>query len=650
MEGPRPAGRAALVAALAALLAAAPAVGCRCGPLGPRAVLVPGDSTIAVGSRADVVLIACKVTFDWNAAAQVAVIAAIFTALGRVDVLAYVPQALIPGCDPIDYTVSSVELDGDPAFTIEPHDEPWLYTLRADAAGAATFRVTIDTDDGPLVAESHFTAMVADRVEMAPHCDAGDAAAGSGVEERADLLPVDTLVSFAYGLFAGDMPLSGYDFYPVDAFGLTYVGPAADGVAYQTAPAPGPAGLTSSVDPDFALDLSLYELGAFDALDVRRADTRVVYVGGWADLAAFALAAGAAPCVDAYPRTYVVETPATCSFPGAGDTLAHPGPTGVLVQGDAEGVCRVRATLDGTALSGTVELSFARGWAPVDVGLHGATTAHAVWGSGAGDVFVVGRSGGAPMAAPVAAAVLHFDGRRWTRTLPGVAAELEAVWGSGPGDVFAVGTGGAVLHYDGAAWTAADTGGYEVDLHAVSGSGPGDVYAVGDGSVMLHWDGAVWTGDALGAGVSLRGVWASAPDDVYVVGPRTWNAATVLRRWDGLQWLDVLPAGLPEEASLFAVWGSGAGDVWAAGETTFLHRDAGAFAPYPLGFGYDVYALWGTAASDVFAVGTGVLHFDGGDWTGIPFPPGGPLASVWASGPADAFAVSAAGALFRYHR
>ena len=631
MHPPRPVLAAALLVALSA-------GGCHC--LGPRAVLVGGDGTLAVGARTDVVLIACTRTFDWDAAIQVGVTAAILSALGRVDVLAYVPQALIPGCEPLEYTVTEATLAGDDAFTIETHPEPWLFTLRADAPGAAFFRVRIETaEDGPLEAEIPVAALVADRVEMAPACTAGDAAAGSGLEARPDLLPVDTTVAFAYGLFAGNVPLGGYDFYPVDAVGLTYAGPDLAGVAYRTDAAPGPARLTSSIDADFSLDLALYDRPALDGLALQLASNQTVYAGQPSDLRAFALAGGAVPCVDDFPRTVVSETPAICSVASA----AVAGPEGIYLSTFAPGLCRVTATLDGTGLTDTLELHVARGFAPVALPFHGPFSAQAVWAAGGADVLVAGGDGSASGPGKVA----RFDGGRWTVATIDTAGPLEALWGSGPDDVWAAGTGGALVHFDGAAWTPADTG-YTVDLHAVWGSGPTDVYAVGAGTVILHWDGAAWSGSPLGFDRPLTGVWGSSPDDVYVVGPSTYDQPPTLVHKNLDQWVDVRPATVGDGVALRSIWGSGPDDVWVGGDATLLHKTAGGgFEPYALGYAYALNAFWGTGGDDVWAVGTGVLHFDGAAWTGLPFT-GGPVSSIAGAG--GRLWVVAAGLLYDYRR
>ena len=62
-----------------------------------------------------------------------------------------------------------------------------------------------------------------------------------------------------------------------------------------------------------------------------------------------------------------------------------------------------------------------------------------------------------------------------------------------PGGQFGVivGTGGSILHYDGAMWTAVSSP-TTLDLYDVHGLAPDDVVASGNG-VILHWNGVQWT-------------------------------------------------------------------------------------------------------------------------------------------------------------
>lgn len=133
-------------------------------------------------------------------------------------------------------------------------------------------------------------------------------------------------------------------------------------------------------------------------------------------------------------------------------------------------------------------------WAPGDRGLWGgglegiwrydgtswslaeprAKGINAMWGAGARDAWAVGQG------------LWRFDGTAWTEVLrPDPTVTLTAVWGSGPDDVFVVGYQGRVLHFDGAAWSAMESG-TTASLFGVWGSGRGRVYAVGSSLILRY--------------------------------------------------------------------------------------------------------------------------------------------------------------------
>ena len=70
---------------------------------------------------------------------------------------------------------------------------------------------------------------------------------------------------------------------------------------------------------------------------------------------------------------------------------------------------------------------------------------------------------------------MHWDGTTWTVTVldPSVSQNyLYAVWAAAPDDVWAVGGGGAIVHYDGAAWASVVVGN-GADADAVQRLGQG---------------------------------------------------------------------------------------------------------------------------------------------------------------------------------
>ena len=105
----------------------------------------------------------------------------------------------------------------------------------------------------------------------------------------------------------------------------------------------------------------------------------------------------------------------------------------------------------------------------------GTPTYFGIWGSGANDVWLVGRS-----------AARRWNGSTWSNVLTGSLSALYGVWGAAANDVWAVGEGGTILHWDGARWSSIPSG-TTATLRSVWGSGPGDVWAVGDNGTAVHY-------------------------------------------------------------------------------------------------------------------------------------------------------------------
>ena len=55
-------------------------------------------------------------------------------------------------------------------------------------------------------------------------------------------------------------------------------------------------------------------------------------------------------------------------------------------------------------------------------------------------------------------AVFFRNGGTWSTSNPQAVGSLYKVWGTGPRDIWAVGDFGALVHFDGVAWTPIQTG------------------------------------------------------------------------------------------------------------------------------------------------------------------------------------------------
>jgi len=203
-----------------------------------------------------------------------------------------------------------------------------------------------------------------------------------------------------------------------------------------------------------------------------------------------------------------------------------------------------------------------------------------------------------------------FDGSSWTSEPTPAPGAIMALWALGPDDVWAC-AGTSILHHDGAQWTVvADT---EADgLRSTTGiwaSGPQDVYVVGDDAIAVRWDGTATTRIPLPESSNTH-IFGTAADDIWISG--TFG----LTHYDGAEWTSVDDPELGFGAT--GVWGSAPDDVWiATDDESVVHYDGSVYETVePRRFIGSIAALWGTGPDDVWSVGTAgsIGHYDGTAW------------------------------------
>lgn len=246
-----------------------------------------------------------------------------------------------------------------------------------------------------------------------------------------------------------------------------------------------------------------------------------------------------------------------------------------------------------------------------------------LWGSPEGGLVAVSNS------------ILRHDGQGWRAELRGNRAPLGGVWGADD-RLYAVGELGDMWRYDGRAWHHAPAP-IETQLTDVWGVSPGEVLAVGSRGLVLRYDadGDAWTINADLGDVWLKGVWASGPDDVYVVGQSS------IFHYDGARWVLVSPQ---TDQWLYDVWGSGPNDVFVVGsQGLILHYDGERWSEQASPFeGESLRAIHGSGPDNVWAAGDRgtIRRFDGRGWRDVDPEVDLNLVSIWAGGPDRVYAAS----------
>ena len=186
-------------------------------------------------------------------------------------------------------------------------------------------------------------------------------------------------------------------------------------------------------------------------------------------------------------------------------------------------------------------------WTAVDLGVR-VPLLNWVFGFSSADVTVVGNDG----------TILHFDGAAWTTESTTVSQDLWGVWGVSRDDLWAVGGNGrsegqaTLLRREAGAWRRMPTPALSrPNVNAffkVWGTSSDNVYAVGQRGAIVRFDGNAWTEQLSGTGDDLIALWGTGPDRVVVVGGRN-NGQVVV--FDGDRWTHRSLSPLP---GLNGVW------------------------------------------------------------------------------------------------
>ncbi|MBX3211150.1 MAG: hypothetical protein KF850_03890 [Labilithrix sp.] len=320
-------------------------------------------------------------------------------------------------------------------------------------------------------------------------------------------------------------------------------------------------------------------------------------------------------------------------------------------------------------------------WCPVETNHDTRLGLVSVWGSGKDDVWAVGAAG----------SVIHWDGSEWTSANVDTDQALYAVWGTGPNDVWVVSSPAKMFRADGfvkgaTPWRSvsaiSELMGVDARgkvLRTIWGTSPSDIWIGGEpffrnSSNESGWRSVVvdggtswarvtttmpstWT-DLVSGDNTIWAIWGSGAGDVWVVGAASYgvpaSGSKVMHSngasssTDDPEIPDWTALDTQSSSALYAIWGSGPGDVWIVGERGTIRHYAGGDAQ--LGSvesptSSTLRAVWGSGPKDVWAVGDDgtILHYDGTAWTLSTgsFPPGEKpnLHGVWGSGPNDVWAV-----------
>jgi hypothetical protein len=225
------------------------------------------------------------------------------------------------------------------------------------------------------------------------------------------------------------------------------------------------------------------------------------------------------------------------------------------------------------------------------------------------------------------------------------AGIVEQIWGSGADDIYGVGRIGLLVHSTGdGTWREqdADTGS---NLSGIWGTAADDIYIAVQSNFMLHWAGDDWVHQVYDAGATFTDVWGFDAENVYALGPG-------FVRKMGEDWKtpgERVTSGAP----CFAVWGSSPSDLYAAcgksNDSVVFHSTGDGTWRSQASPGLVAAAdIDGLDASHIYLAADRNVLFSRGDgtWT-VELTASSPVLALWVAGPDAVFACSQTGELFR---
>jgi hypothetical protein len=211
-------------------------------------------------------------------------------------------------------------------------------------------------------------------------------------------------------------------------------------------------------------------------------------------------------------------------------------------------------------------------------------------------------------------------------------------------DVWFTTTYGGVAHGDGTTFAWTDVPARILNRNAVWSSSASDVWVVGDAT--RHFDGTTWSDITLPPTATLRAVFGLGANNIYAAG----DSGSIVH-FDGSTWTKV--SGIPTTTwNLYAIWASGPSDVYAIGYLGNLsHWDGSTWTSAWSGATTNhVYGLYGFSATDIWGVaqnGT-IIHKDSSGWTHTTHGTYDLLA-VWGIAANDVWAVGKFGSTYHWN-
>lgn len=256
-------------------------------------------------------------------------------------------------------------------------------------------------------------------------------------------------------------------------------------------------------------------------------------------------------------------------------------------------------------------------------------TLNDVWAAAKDDAWAVGYRG----------AILHFNGSAWSVAQSPTRHTLYGIMGRSASDILAVGQGGTVVRYDGKRWSTVDLG-TTADLYDVAMPADNDRWIAGD-KLVLHNTGSTWQPVTPPYEPRARG-YLHAVDSTHV-----WLVhGGIAQLWDGTRFTPV-DLDLGTSGAVRSISGKTVDAVYACVDRDYFpvrKWDGSKFVllrtPTAVGdLALNACAIEAAAPNDVWLFGDrGIGHFDGTTWSVVESSRQRTVLSAWSIG-SDGIAV-----------
>ena len=231
--------------------------------------------------------------------------------------------------------------------------------------------------------------------------------------------------------------------------------------------------------------------------------------------------------------------------------------------------------------------------------------------------------------------IYYFDGNKWTLIYTTEKPfNLLKLWSNESSNLYFVGeeyttpetSYAKIYHYNGKNWEISFSLNVPGSIfNSIYGFSSSDIYAVGGtfnigGSTgfIYHYDGEKWKSELSLHGFTFTDIWATSPDNIYIVGHNNTRSTGIIYHYNGENWNLIYETPLTDGEVFFKkIYGFSENDIYIIGlvnaKSVVYHYNGKSWNKIPQIFSPDFYEIIGFSNKNLYLVGSdgAILYFDG---------------------------------------